>query len=706
MALSPKKISDLATTQSITGLWVPAAIQEGNTYSSYKVSIESLKGNKGDTGANTELRTYNNHIQWKATTAVDWQDLISLDNLKGENGQEVSLQSTEAEIQWRLGTGAWQSLVARESLKGEDGKEVDMQVSKTAIQWRLGTDTWQDLLALSAIKGDKGDAFVYSDFTAAQLAALKGEDGKEVSLMATASYIQWRLGTESWTNLIALSSLKGPKGDAFVYSDFTAAQLAALKGPKGDTGTGLPAGGTTGQYLRKNSNTDYDFSWQNLSTGNSVAWGTITTQYAALSVDGASNHVSLDGHTHNYLPANAGQAGQVLVSSGDIVPQWKETQEVQMWGSFNTADRMSPSRTAFTGQGNRLAFSNPVGIEVEYSNDAGVTWIDYELTDFQKISIVSDIGFIIYLGKRTNYSEVTTADRLRITFNLGKMGVYCNANFMTIYGQFPYNTNRITITRAPKVASNEYADSDYVATPITDISVSGGPGINSLSLSGNNFDGRNSNYTLFGSANVGAIRIELYDYAPNGLTYTPPNIRKIGVYSSSWWMAPSNMAKTGHIYSFDVLQNAIFPAKVTATEFVGNVNTATKWKQARSLTLTGDITGTVTMDGSADVSLATSLAYEGVNTVTTLASLPVTKQSITAALSAATNISLAAALDVGRCLNIRCVASAAFTQPIPTSGGYSSMSGNSLDVASGDVFEINIWCYATNSYSIKILKAE
>lgn len=235
-------------------------------------------------------------------------------------------------------------------------------------------------------------------------------------------------------------------------------------------------------------------------------------------------------------------------------------------------------------------------------------WIDYGLTNAQKISIVSDIGFNIYLGKRTNYSEVTTADRLRITLNLGKLGVYCDANFMVIYGQFPYNTNNITITRAPKVASNEYADSDYVATPITDISVSGSPGINSLSLSGNNFDERNNNYTLFGSVNVGAIRIELYDYAPNGLTYTPPNIRKIGVYSSSWWMAPSNMAKTGHIYSFDVSQNAIFPANVTATEFVGNVNTATKWKNARSLTLTGAITGTVTMDGSANVSLATSLA--------------------------------------------------------------------------------------------------
>lgn len=49
--------------------------------------------------------------------------------------------------------------------------------------------------------GPKGDPFEYSDFTPAQLEALKG-----------------------------------PKGDAFTYADFTPAQLEALKGPKGDPG--------------------------------------------------------------------------------------------------------------------------------------------------------------------------------------------------------------------------------------------------------------------------------------------------------------------------------------------------------------------------------------------------------------------------------------------------------------------------------------
>lgn len=92
----------------------------------------------------------------------------------------------------------------------------------------------------------------------------------------------------------------------------------------------------------------------------------------------------------------------------------------------------------------------------------------------------------------------------------------------------------------------------------------------------------------------------------------------------------------------------------------------------------------------------------GANAVTTLTSLPISKRSITASLGAATNISLASGMSVGNDLYIRCVASAAFTQPIPNTGAFTSMSGTSLDVAAGDVFEISIWCYAAGAYSISV----
>jgi hypothetical protein len=92
----------------------------------------------------------------------------------------------------------------------------------------------------------------------------------------------------------------------------------------------------------------------------------------------------------------------------------------------------------------------------------------------------------------------------------------------------------------------------------------------------------------------------------------------------------------------------------------------------------------------------------GVNTVTTLANLPISKRSITATLSAATTLSVESGMQIGEELMIRCVPSAAFTQAIPNSGAYVSMSGTSITTTANRSFEINIWCYASGKYSIAV----
>lgn len=92
----------------------------------------------------------------------------------------------------------------------------------------------------------------------------------------------------------------------------------------------------------------------------------------------------------------------------------------------------------------------------------------------------------------------------------------------------------------------------------------------------------------------------------------------------------------------------------------------------------------------------------GVNTVTTLANLPISKRSITATLSSATTLSVQSEMQIGEELMIRCVPSAAFTQAIPNSGAYVSMSGTSITTTANKPFEINIWCYASGKYSIAV----
>lgn len=71
-------------------------------------------------------------------------------------------------------------------------------------------------------QGEQGDPFLYADFTAEQLVALKGEKGDKGD-----KGLKGDTGDKGDTGL---------KGDAFVYADFTAPQLAGLKGVKGVKG--------------------------------------------------------------------------------------------------------------------------------------------------------------------------------------------------------------------------------------------------------------------------------------------------------------------------------------------------------------------------------------------------------------------------------------------------------------------------------------
>ncbi len=94
----------------------------------------------------------------------------------------------------------------------------------------------------------------------------------------------------------------------------------------------------------------------------------------------------------------------------------------------------------------------------------------------------------------------------------------------------------------------------------------------------------------------------------------------------------------------------------------------------------------------------------GINTVTTLANLPITKRSIVATVTAATSLSLASNLGLGQELYMRIYnnSSSAITQPIPNSGNFVSMNGTSVSIPSKSFIEMSIWCYESGKYSIRI----
>lgn len=97
----------------------------------------------------------------------------------------------------------------------------------------------------------------------------------------------------------------------------------------------------------------------------------------------------------------------------------------------------------------------------------------------------------------------------------------------------------------------------------------------------------------------------------------------------------------------------------------------------------------------------------GSNAVTTLANIPTNKRLVKATLSSASNLSInesARALDVGEEIYLDCNPTASFTQPIPTTGSFRSMSGSSITTTSGVPFEMSILKIATSGvmYSITV----
>lgn len=83
-------------------------------------------------------------------------------------------------------------------------------------------------------KGDKGDPGAKGDTGEQGPAGTDGQDGtngKEIELTKDTTYVKWRyVGTEAWTNLVALDDIKGDRGEAGTQG---------IQGPEGPQG---PAG--------------------------------------------------------------------------------------------------------------------------------------------------------------------------------------------------------------------------------------------------------------------------------------------------------------------------------------------------------------------------------------------------------------------------------------------------------------------------------
>lgn len=237
------------------------------------------------------------------------------------------------------------------------------------------------------------------------------------------------------------------------------------------------------------------------------------------------------------------------------------------WGGGNFAGSFGPIDAAMVPElgANRFAFGNPKGITIEYSNDAGKTWKDYGASDLQKLRLTS-IGDSFVIGKVK--SSTPANDMLRITFNTtSNDGISCYTilNKFVIYISTNGSQNcYCTIQQAKYGAPSTFED---VATKVNMTGWSGYNIINTKNINTSSGSGQPDRYSK--------IRF-IFGNTGNTGNYPGMTIYKIYAFGGVGWVTPSNMAKYGRLYYYDEAQNATFPAKVTATSFIGNASSASK----------------------------------------------------------------------------------------------------------------------------------
>lgn len=263
----------------------------------------------------------------------------------------------------------------------------------------------------------------------------------------------------------------------------------------------------------------------------------------------------------------AGTATSFNGTDNITIPVTDVKESYLSWGGKNIAGSVSPIDAACSNihSANRFTFAKPAGITIEYSTN-GSTYSTYSTTDTAKVNLVSGIGNTYYIGARS--TSTTVNDKLRITLNATNMGVYILLRKLLINISTGYATgSNVIVEKAMK-------GSETTFKTVGTYNISGWSGWNSIPI--NSAFGGGSNQT----SNIAVLRLTFGITGVNTeQTSNALQIIDILGIGDTYWSYPSNMAKTGHIYSYDSSQNTTFPAKVTATTFVGalsgNATTAT-----------------------------------------------------------------------------------------------------------------------------------
>ena len=326
---------------------------------------------------------------------------------------------------------------------------------------------------------------------------------------------------------------------------------------------------------------------------NNKAPSSHTHKYAGSSSAGGSANSAVKLATARTISLGTGVTGTATSFDGSAnitIPVTSVKEAYLSWGGRNYAGSFGPLDASLVSElgANRFAFGKPAGITIEYSTDAGKTWLDYGASDASKVNLLTT-ATTLTVGKATTSNKATANSMLRVTLKMNSLGLYTALNKFAIN----VSTNGSNGCYCTIDASTHKTPTTFT-TIANKIPLSGWSGWNIINPTSYTYGGTVETY-------YGILRFTFGISSNTSVNYAGLQVMSIYGYGGMGWTLPSTMAYNGHIYSYDSGQNATFPAAITAKSFsgplTGNATTASTLQTART------INGT-SFNGSANITTA------------------------------------------------------------------------------------------------------
>lgn len=549
--------------------------------------------------------------------------------------------------------------VALSVLKGVDGREVFLQVNqdKTYIQWRYTDGNWQNLVALSDLKGTAGDTPVFR--TGSTGIEWKYTSEEDTAYRVLVSYDDLKL---------KFSDLTPEQKDELKlhFSDLTEEDKAELKGEKGDIGP---------QGLRGEQGIQGETGPQG-PIGETGPQGPVGPK-GEQGVKGDKGDTGSGFKVLGYFSTQEElESGIVSPQAGDAYGVGKGAPyDIYIYDAINSVWKNNGPLQGAQGPKGDKGDTGPQGPQGE-RGDIGPQGLQGIQGDPGPQGPTGEQGPKGDKGDRgPEGPQGPAGEDAAITVDAPKDG--------KTYGRNNGAWSEI-------VASNQYLDYDSLF-----------PDMNGT-LSDENYqkivdaweskidtiyiDNRFTSMGLTEDESTYTVIVNISSAETGGVLQIGSQIIKIDKTNKTYTVIASGcLLKTGDLGTKYLSDNGQYLTPPIATP------TTAGYMSAEDKNRVDDI-----------VDFGT-----GSNAVTTLVNIPTNKRLIRATLSSASNLSInesARALNVGEEIYLDCNPTASFTQPIPTTGSFRSMSGSSITTTSGVPFEMSILKIATSGvmYSITV----